>query len=478
MSGSRGTGSSTPLYQSIADELAAMIAAGTLAEGDRLLSVRELSRAKSVSIPTIVEAYRVLEDRGLIAPRDRSGHYVRAKSPVFRRPRPVRTSGRPTEVRTLQATQLVMTASQRPGLLPFGAAVPTPALFPLARLRSIMARLIRHNPEILGSYDFAPGAMDLRREVSRRSLRWGCTVDPANVVITNGCVEAVGLALRAVTKPGDIVAVETPTYYGFLNLLEVLGLRAIEIRCDPVAGMSVEALANAARGFDIRACLLSTTVSNPTGATMSGQAKKELVEIARRHDITVIEDATFADLQFAGDTLAARSFDTQGNVILCASATKTVAPGLRIGWVDGGPLADRISYLKRVSSIGQPELNQLALAEYMASGGYERHLRQLVRVLGQQVGQHLQAIADLMPDGVGMERPTGGFLLWLELPRQMDSLELHRRALGFGIGLAPGTMFSADGRYRSHIRVNCGQVWSPQIALAYEQLAGLVRSMM
>lgn len=467
-----------PLYQSIANELAAMIDSGALAEGERLPSVRSLSRAKSVSIPTVVEAYRVLEDRGLVAPRDRSGHYVRPKDSAFRRPRPVRTSGRPMQVRTLQATQLVMTASQRPGLLPFGAAVPSPSLFPLARLRSIISQLVRHSPELLGSYDFAPGAMELRREVSRRSLRWGCTIDPANVVITNGCVEAVGLALRAVTRAGDIVAVETPTYYGFLNLLETLDLRAIEIPCDPVTGMSVEALASAARGFDIRACLLSTTVSNPTGATMPQDSKRELVEIARRHGITIIEDATFADLQFDGQTLAARSFDTGANVILCASATKTVAPGLRIGWVDGGPFTDRISYLKRVSSIGQPELNQLALAQYMASGGYERHLRHLVRVLGHQIGQHVQVIADLMPDGLSMVRPGGGFLLWLELPRQIDSLELHHRALGFGIGLAPGTMFSADGRYRSHIRVNCGQVWGPEIMMAYEKLAGLVRAMM
>ncbi|MBU2967314.1 PLP-dependent aminotransferase family protein [Amphritea sp. 2_MG-2023] len=470
--------SAKPLYAKIADELTDMIASGVLAEGDRLPSLRMLSKSHAVSVPTVVEAYRVLEDRGVVTPLNRSGYYVKRREDFFQPPKPVRPIGSPTKIMQKEATQLVMTAAQNPGLLPFGAAVPSPSLFPITRLKSIMSRLLRHKPELLGSYDFAPGSMELRRELARRSLRWGCTIDPEAIVVTNGCVEAISLALRAVTKPGDIVAVETPTYYGFLSLLEVLGLQALEIPCDPVNGLSVDEFTKALRKFDVTACLLCSTVSNPTGATIPVKKKRELAELACRHDFMIIEDATFADLHFNGETLSIKSFDTDGYVILCASATKTTAPGLRLGWVEGGKVSDQISYLKRVSSIGQPQINQLVLAEYMASGGYERHLRQLVRTIRKQLDQHCTAIADSFPSGLTAVPPSGGFLLWLELSSEIDGLELHNRALSFGIGLAPGEMFSANGLFSNYLRVNCGQVYTDEIRTAYARLGSLLTDMM
>lgn len=402
---------------------------------------------------------------------------MRLKTRTFHKPHSANRAGRPTQVRTLETTQLIMTASEGPGLLSFGAAVPSASLFPVRKIKSIMSQILRKNPDLLGSYDFAPGIAGLRNEVARRAIRWGCSFAPADIVITNGCVEAVGLALRATTKPGDVVAIESPAYYGFLNLLEILGLRALEIPCDPINGVDLSELERAFSSYNIKACLFSTTVSNPTGATMPIQAKRDLVRLLARRDVPLIEDATFADLQFDGDMIAARSFDKSGNVILCASLAKTVAPGLRIGWIESKKHADRISFLKRVSSIGQPQISQLALAEYMSSGGYERHLKQLARILRKQIDRNLAMISERLPPEVKVVRPTGGFLLWLELPKRVDSLELHKRALDFKIGLAPGSIFSAQGRFKNYLRINCGQIPTPDIESAYIRLGNLIESL-
>jgi DNA-binding transcriptional MocR family regulator len=308
-------------------------------------------------------------------------------------------------------------------------------------------------------------------------MLWDCRFDPKNVVITNGCVEAVGLALKAVTKPGDIVAIESPGYYGFFQMLEMLNLRAVEIPSSMPDGMSLDLLAKALEQHDIKACLISTTVSNPSGATMTLEDKKRLVTLLEQRDIPLIEDATFADLHFDGSAAAAKSFDTKGNVLLCASLTKTIAPGLRMGWIEGGRYAEKIAFLKRVTSIAQSEIIEGGLAKYLAEGGVDRHLRTLRSRLRDQLDRHILAISQHLPKEVRFSRPSGGFLLWLQWPTEVDTLKLHRQALDVGVGLAPGLLFSASGQFQHHMRVNCGQVWRPEIEDAYRNLATLARQM-
>jgi DNA-binding transcriptional MocR family regulator len=460
-----------PLYKKIASEIADMITDGTFAFGDRLPSIRKLKLSRQVSAPTVIEALRVLEDKGLVEARSRSGYFVIYRPLKFRTPSAGRITGRPAIVNVLGISAPILNAAARPGLLPFGAAVPSAELFPVAKLKQIMSALLRRHSMSLGSYTFAPGVPELRVEIAQRALRWGCSLRSENITVTNGCVEAVGLALRAVTSPGDIVAVESPGYYGFYHMLEMLGLKAIEIPSDVHSGISLEHLDRAIESYPIKACLVSTTVTNPCGATMPRHAKKALVERLAAEKITLIEDATFADLQFEGDTIAAKSFDKAGDVLLCASLTKTIAPGLRTGWIEGGRHAEKIGFLKRVTSIGQTELTQRVLAEYLAVGGVDRHLRRMRGILSDQVDRHLAAIAHFLPPTIRVSRPSGGFLLWLQMPRNIDSLELHVEALDLGIGLAPGTMFSAKADFSSYMRINCGQVWKPEVEAAYGRLS-------
>ncbi len=453
----------------MADDLAAVVNSGGYRPGERIPSVRRLQQQKGASAPTIIEALRVLEDLGLIEARPRSGHFVRPRAAKLQAPNPGRMS-MPTEVATLKVANPIMNAAYCPGGLPFSAAVPSAELFPLGQLRRIMSAIVRRNHTMLGNYAFAPGLPELRKEIARRAVDWSCTLDPDNVTITNGCVEAVGLALRAVTKPGDIVAVESPGYYGFFHMLEMLHLQAVEIPSDARDGLSIRDLRHAIERFPIKACIASTTVTNPCGATMPRTEKQELVTLLAGAEIPLIEDATFADLHFSGEMAAAKSFDRTGNVLLCASLTKTIAPGLRVGWIDGGKHAERVGFFKRVTSIGQPELAQRTLAEYLATGGVDRHLRKLRRSLGERVDRHLLAITEHLPHATRVIRPTGGFLLWLEFASAVDTVRLHRELIDSGIGLAPGTMFGATGGFSNYIRINCGQAWHSQMDAAYREL--------
>ncbi|EIN02197.1 helix-turn-helix transcriptional regulator, GntR family, aminotransferase domain-containing [Paraburkholderia hospita] len=457
----------TTLYARLADELKQQILQGVFKAGQKLPSVRALSQTKKMSISTVQEAYRHLEDGKWIVVRSQSGAYVARTLPEM-----VHTefAEHSVVIRHISDTGPASALAYREDLIPFGAAIPDDAFFPCQRLAHGIANLLRKKPRLVGKYNFAPGTLELRQQIARRAVSWGAAVDPRRVVITNGAVEALTLCLRAVTKPGDIVAVESPAFYGFLQAAQSLGLQALPIAGDPGKGIDVNALDAAARHTKIAAIILSTTVSNPTGQTMPLDHKRRLVEVAAMHQIPVVEDATFADLQFQGEYQAAQGFDATGLVMLCASLTKTVAPGMRIGWVDGGRFSEQISYLKRISSIGQPEVMELALAEYLSNGGMESHLRRIRKAMQSRVYRMAEGIDRLFPEGTSFSLPSGGFLLWVELPEQVDSLELQEKATGFGIGVAPGALFSPRAEYRNFIRLNCAIA---DTAKAWEGLATL-----
>lgn len=463
-----------PLYRTIAREIATSIAGRVLAPGARMPSVRGLAASRGVSVPTIVEAYHLLEDDGLIESRPRSGYFVRAVSVMATKPLPPERVGEPVQVKGVDVAHRTPMSSSLPGTLPFGAAIPSADFFPVGKLKGIIGDVMRRQPALLGSYEFAPGLPALRRQIARRAFTWGCSLDVEQIVVTNGALEAIGLCLQTVTKPGDIVAVESPCYYGFLRLLEAQNLQAIEIPTVPGEGLSVAALADALERHPVRACLLSTTVTNPTGATMPDEAKRRLVEVISARGVPLIEDATFADLQRIGAPRAAKAFDTSGQVMLCASLTKTIAPGLRLGWVEGGRHADRIGFLKRVGSTGQPALIQETIARYLDTGGLDRHLRTLRNRFASLVATHMDAIASFFPPGTSVQAPAGGFLLWVELPASIDTHALHEKALDLGLGLAPGIMFSATNAFPHAMRVNCGIPWSEECREAYRRYGQLV----
>lgn len=466
------------LYHQLADHIHELVRAGTLRAGDRVPSVRRLSRQQGVSVSTVLQAYQRLEDIGVIEARPQSGYYVRRAAPTMQEPAPSRPPRRALKVEVNDLTEAVLAYADDPETVAFGSACPAPELFPLERIRRVLSSLARDQRQALGRYGLPPGTERLRRAVARRALEWGCRIDHRDLVTTTGCMEAINLCLRAVTGPGDLVALESPTYYGFLQILQTLGLRALEIPTHPRSGISLEALELALAEHPVKAVLVMPNVSNPIGATMSDAAKKRLVELLAAKDLPLIEDHIYADLHFGAPApKAAKAFDRCGNVMLCGSFSKTLSPGLKVGWIAPGRWRDRVRMLKFIASGGQNELVELAVAELLESGGYERSLRQLRRRFESQVDLAHRLIAECFPRGTRVTHPSGAYILWVELPKSCDSVALFESLMDQGITIAPGPMFSASQRYRNCMRLSLGQNWTPRHERALRVVGRAARKM-
>ena len=469
-----------PMYLDLADELAALVQSGQLKAGDRLPSVRRLVRQKGISATTAVAALRTIEQRGLAVARPQSGYFAKPPRIVADEPAISRPSTAARNVGLDGLMRQVIDASRDVSIAALGAATPDPDLFPTARLNRALAASIRRNPRLLGQYGLDyPGAASLRRQLLLRYADIDCRIDPREILITNGCTEAMNLALRTVTRSGDTVAVESPMYYGMLRVLQDLNLKALEIASHPRTGMQVDALQRALRGASsrrVKACLASPNFSNPTGSRMSDADKRRLVETCERHDIALIEDDIYGDLQHTGPRpRPAKAFDRSGHVILCSSFSKTLAPGARVGWVCGGRYAAALGIKKFATSGASPAILHETLAEVLASGSYERHLAKLRTTYAAYVAHAAAAVARSFPEGTRMTQPQGGFVIWVELPRGADTVALLPLALRRGVNFAPGPLFSPCGGFDNFLRLNCGHRWTPELEMAVAQLGKLAR---
>ena len=469
-----------PLYHQLADQIHELIRAGTLRAGERVPSVRRLSTQQRVSVSTVLQAYQRLEDIGVIEARPQSGYYVRRlAAAAMKEPEPSRPPKRALAVEVNDLTEAVLAYAVEPDVVAFGSACPAPELFQLERVRRVLSSAARRDRDSLGRYGLPPGTERLRRAIARRALEWGCRVDHRHLVTTSGCMEAINLCLRAVTRPGDLVALESPTYYGFLQILQSLGLRALEIPTHPRTGISLEALELAFAEHPVKAVLVMPNVSNPIGASMSDAAKKRLVELLAAKNVPLIEDHIYAELQFdaAHPPRPAKAFDRTGNVMLCSSFSKTLSPGLKAGWIEGGKWRERLRMLKFVASGGSNELVENTIAELIESGGYERSLRQLRRRFESHVDAARGVIAESFPRGTRVTRPAGAYIVWVEMPKECDSVALFEKLIERRITIAPGPMFSASQRYRNCMRLSLGQPWSERQERALREVGRLARKL-
>ncbi|HLG95607.1 MAG TPA: PLP-dependent aminotransferase family protein [Bryobacteraceae bacterium] len=466
---------SAPLYVRIAETLAQQMARGTLRPGDRVPSLRDLSRQQRVSISTALQAYLWLETRGYVEARPQSGFYVRAPfSSLIPEPQFEMSRSRPTPVGPEELLADVIQALNNPENVPFGAGSASPELYPNRRLNMILRRIVHRQPHHSTRYDFPPGFEPLRRQIARRAIAAGCGISPREVVITCGAQEAINLALRAVTKPGDAIAVESPTYFGVLQNAGSMGLKVIEIPTHPQEGMDLEELETAIRRHRVKTCVSMSSCHNPLGYVLPDKYKKSLAELTGRWNVRLIEDEVYSDVVFQGPRpRSIKSFDRKGNVLVCASFSKILCPGYRLGWIVAGQLRSEIERLKMLSSVATPSLPQMIVAEFLQTGGYDRHLNKLRSTLRLQVEGVRQAISKYFPPGTRVSRPAGGYMLWVELPGKVNAVKLYRAALAQHITIIPGNIFSASGRYRNYIRINCGHRWSEAHDRALLTLGGL-----
>lgn len=465
-------------YEQLADELAGMIAERILRPGDRLPSVRRLAHEKKLSISTVVQALRQMEERGQVEARPQSGFFVRLPSPKRNpqlEPQTRQRLARPVSVAINSRLMEVLAANHRPEMVPLGAALPAAELLPIAHLQRLYGSVGRRSGTLLDAASHtALNHPDLVRQFVRHSLAWGRPLATDEIVVTNSCTEALSLCLRAVTRAGDTVAVESPSYYLMLQLLEHLGLKALEIPTHPRHGMSVDALEIATRERRIAACLLVSNFNNPLGSLVPDHEKQRLADLMATRQIPVIEDDLFGDLHFGPDRpWPVKSFDTSGNVMLCSSLSKTLSPSLRLGYVAAGRFHAEILMQKTLTSGATNPVTQAVAARYLASTAYDRHLRGLRRAYEKQVMQMSEAVLRYFPAGTRLSQPQGGFVLWVELPAGIDSAVLFDAAVSAGIPFVPGDLFSASGHYRNCLRLNCGNPWSSRFEDAIKRLGAL-----
>ncbi|MCW1887412.1 PLP-dependent aminotransferase family protein [Luteolibacter flavescens] len=443
-----------PLHQELSGKLAGLIRAGTFPAGSRFPSIRHTSREHRVSISTVMEAYRHLEDEGHIEARPRSGYFVAPpKISTDRFPTTARKASRPLKVGSIVET--IMDTAGNPDFVPFGTAAPGDGIVPESKLAVITREVMRKHGAGALRYTPPQGRRELRTALSRRLYDIGLKVAPDEIVTTQGATEGILLALRATTKTGDVVAVESPSYFGTLNLIRDLGLRVIEIPVDPRTGMVIDALAAALKKHTIAACIVQPHFQNPIGSVMPESHKKALADLAEAHDFTIIEDDVYGDLSHDGIRPPSIAIHSD-RVIHCGSVSKTIAPGLRVGWLVPGSHLAEIRRLKGIQCPWNGTLSELVIAGFLDAGGYDRHLRRIRGLYAEQCARSREAVLQHFPDYARVNHPAGGFVLWVEMPAGFDSQAFTQAALKKGISLSPGTIFSASGGLNHCFRLSCG----------------------
>jgi DNA-binding transcriptional MocR family regulator len=465
------------LYEQLANSIALSIQEGVLCKGDKLPSVRQASASRNVSPATVFQAYYLLEAKGVISARERSGYFVTG-GPIGIPPAPEPTAANHETLTDVDVSELVfdvLESTRLKQVVPLGSAFPSPLLFPLNNLARTMASSVQAMDPWSSVENLSPGDANLRRQIALRYMIDGLHVSADEIVITNGALEALNLCLMAVTRPGDTVLIESPTFYAALQSIERIGLKAVEIPSHPRDGIDLAAMELALKRHQPKVCWLMTNFQNPLGSLLSDEKKKNLVALLTQYQVPLIEDDVYGELYF-GDKrpTPAKAFDTDGLVMHCASFSKCLAPGYRIGWVAPGRFSKIIERLKLTTTLSASVPAQITIGKYLQKGGYDKHLRQLRHTLLVNQIKFIDAIERYFPQGTRLTKPQGGYFVWVKLPDGVNALELHSIALKQGISIAPGPIFSAQRGFTDYIRLNYGHIWDSTVENALAAIGKLV----
>lgn len=467
------------LYLQIADKLELLISKEVLKTGDKLPSVRTMSEEQGVSMSTAFQAYYHLEGKGLIESRPKSGYYVIFNSRRLpEMPQKCEAVKKPEDVTVHDMISKMFVQASNNEILKFSSAVPLASLLPTAKLSKAMIQALRNTDGAGLGYESTQGNEHLRRQIARMSILWGGAVTEEDVITTSGCIDALHLCLSATTQPGDTIAIESPAYFGTLQLAESLGLKVLEVPTHPATGVDLEYLDKAIPRFKVKACVFVTNFNNPLGGCMPDSHKQELVRLLEKYDIPLIEDDIYGDMYFGKERPSVcKTFDKNGLVLLCNSFSKALAPGFRVGWALPGRYKDKVLQLKRTRSISCASLPGAAIAHFLENDRYEHHLRNTRKSLHTQYLRHLQAVTDYFPEDICITRPQGGFVLWIELNKKINTFELYDQALKHKISFAPGRIFSLQERYGNCLRISYGNPWSKPVEDGIKTIGRLIKKM-
>jgi len=463
----------TFLYNEIAGNIAHQIRSGVLKTGDRLPSVRMLSAQHGIGINTAKRIFLELEAQSLIEPKPKSGYfvsmpgYMKLPLPEASKPLAVARNTEPNEL-----IDNVYANMARKDLTLFSIGIPSGDLLPLAKLKKEIISATRELKDGGTEYEPLQGNEKLRRMVAARSFNWGGRLKDSDIVTTNGCMNALALCLMAVTKPGNTIAIESPCYPGILQLAVSFGLKVLELPTHPVTGIEMDAFKKLLPKMD--ACLLVPNFNTPLGYCMPDAHKKEVVHLLAQQGIPLIEDDTYGDLHFGAERpKCCKSFDKDGNVLWCSAVSKTLAPGYRVGWVAAGKYKEQILRTKLIQSLSSTTIIHEAVGNFLLTGRYDNHLRQLRKTLQDNYSQYAQIIAVHFPPGTKISQPQGGLALWVEFPKNIDTAELYNDALKKRISVAPGRMFTLQDQFQNCMRLCIGLPWTDSLGVKLQQLGKL-----
>ncbi len=467
------------LYMQVADGLEKMIAEEVLRIGDKLPSVRVLSEEYGISMGTAFQAYYHLEGRGLIESRPKSGYYVRFNHQRF----PQLPNLAPPDALSHDVSVKEMIASiyrdiVASDVINLALAVPDPSLLPTAKINKSVVHALRHTKDHCINYENTQGNLELRQQIAKLAFNWGGKIQADEIVITSGCLDAMTLCLKAVTNNGDTVAVECPNYFGVYQAIESIGLKVVEVPSDPVLGVDLASVEKAIKKFRVKAVVTVPNFNNPLGSCMPDENKKKLVEMITKYQVPLIEDDIYGELYFGKSRpKTCKYYDTKGLVMHCSSLSKSLAPGYRIGWTIPGKYLDQVKHLKRIQNISSPTLTQVAMAHFLKNGRYEYHLKNLRKALHTQSLRYVQAIIKYFPEDTKVSRPHGGFSLWVQLNKKVDTFRLRTEAIKQNISIVPGKIFSAGYNYSHCLRISFGKPWNDDVDHGLMVLGKLIKKM-
>ncbi|REL28427.1 PLP-dependent aminotransferase family protein [Thalassotalea euphylliae] len=468
--------SSDFLYQQIIEFIDDQQQQGLLRAGDKLPSLRKLSKQLEISVPTVKQAYLELEKQGRVCARPQSGYYLQAEQARTLQPTRSKWMGsKPVEVNCRSLIEQVHDAVHLPNTVALGISNPVNTHPPDKALARLMRSVLCKVAEKAVSYGPVNGDPKLRMQLAFRYQELGVAVNYQDMLITNGCQEALSIALQCVAEKGDVIAIESPCFFGLIELIESLGMKALEVYTCTEDGICLDELEKTLNQYPVKACLFSTAINNPLGSLMPDSRRQQMVELLERHNVPLIEDDTYGDLHFDGERpKPAQLYSEKGLVLTCSSFSKTAAPGYRIGWLIPGRFEEQAKRIKRAQSCSTPMLQQWTLTEYLLSGEYDRHLAVLRKKLIYNCERMRALIAEHFPSEVCIAKPQGGSVLWVRCRSHVNTDDFFHEAIAQGVSFAPGGIFSPSGKYQHYMRISFGVQWHQDIEQAIKILGQLV----
>jgi len=450
------------LYLKIANTLSEQIKNELLKTGDKLPSLRTICSEHGISMNTATQAYLELESQGLIISRPQSGFYVSYKPSNLQVP----AASKPAEIHLDESVEKligkVYYSLNDTTVTRLALGIPENELLPIAKLNKSLLKATRNLTGSGTEYENVQGNLKLRRQIAQHSFSWNSKLTEDEIVSTAGTMNALSFALMATTQKGDTIAVESPVYFAILQLAKSLGLKVLELPTHPVYGIEIDALKKVLT--KIKVCLLVSNFNNPLGSCMPEAHKKEVVKILSEKNIPLIEDDLYGDVYFGKSRpVPCKFYDETGMVLWCGSVSKTLAPGYRVGWIAPGKFKDKIIHLKLIHSVSSTTVTQETVAGFLENGRYENHLRNLRKHLQSNSLQFTRAIAEYFPEGTKISHPQGGFMLWVELSKKIDTAQLYDIAIEHKISIAPGRMFTLQNQFNNCMRLSYGQKWTDEI---------------